>query len=71
MVDLINLPYFCGANQRFVNLVTSDAWKTEVNPKVEESGFKALFYVVIDPRVVAIRKGGHGAGADARRTSRA
>ena len=60
-VDLINLPYFCGANQRFVNLVTSDAWKSEVHPKVEERGFKPLFYVVIDPRVVAVRKGGAGA----------
>ncbi len=59
-VDLINLPYFCGANQRFVNLVNSDAWKKEVHPKVEASGFKALFYVVIDPRVVAVRKGDLG-----------
>ncbi|HEY5719229.1 MAG TPA: TRAP transporter substrate-binding protein, partial [Gammaproteobacteria bacterium] len=60
-VDLINLPYFCGANQRFVNLVTSKAWQDEVHPKVEAKGFKTLFYVVIDPRVVAIRKGGAGA----------
>ncbi|NND92947.1 MAG: TRAP transporter substrate-binding protein [Granulosicoccus sp.] len=57
VVDLINLPYFCGSNQRFVNLVGSDVWKSEVNPKVEEKGFKPLFYVVIDPRVVAMRKG--------------
>jgi len=60
-IDLINLPYFCGANQRFVNLVTSSAWKGEVHPKIEAKGFKALFYVVIDPRVVAVRKGGAGA----------
>lgn len=59
-VDLINLPYFCGSNQRFTNLVTSAAWKSEVHPKIEESGFKALFYVVIDPRVVAMRAGGSG-----------
>jgi TRAP-type C4-dicarboxylate transport system substrate-binding protein len=59
-VDLINMPYFCGANQRFVNLVTSDVWKKEVHPKVESKGFKPLFYVVIDPRVVAVRKGGAG-----------
>ncbi|MEO0920248.1 MAG: TRAP transporter substrate-binding protein, partial [Pseudomonadota bacterium] len=59
-VDLINLPYFCGSNQRFTNLVTSDAWKSEVHPKIEASGFKALFYIVIDPRVVAVRKGGSG-----------
>jgi TRAP-type C4-dicarboxylate transport system substrate-binding protein len=56
--DLINLPYFCGSNQRFTNLVTSDAWKSEVHPKIEAAGFKALFYVNIDPRVVAVRQGG-------------
>ncbi|MBV6633856.1 MAG: TRAP transporter substrate-binding protein [Alphaproteobacteria bacterium] len=59
VVDLINMPYFCGSNQRFTNLVSSDAWKTEVHPKIEASGFKALFYVVIDPRVVAVRRGGN------------
>lgn len=58
-VDLINMPYLCGSNQRFTNLVTSDFWKTTVEPKVEENGFKALFYVNIDPRVVAVRKGGN------------
>jgi len=60
VVDLINLPYFCGANQKFVNLVNSDAWKAEVDPQVEAKGFKPLWYVVIDPRVVAVRKGGKG-----------
>lgn len=58
VADIINLPYFCGSNQRFVNLVNSDAWVREVHPKVEARGFKPLFYVVIDPRVVAIRRGG-------------
>ena len=58
-VDLINMPYFCGANQRFVNLVQSDAWKKHVHPNVEKNGFKPLMYVVIDPRVVAVRKGGN------------
>jgi TRAP-type C4-dicarboxylate transport system substrate-binding protein len=58
-VDLINLPYFCGSNQRFTNLTSSDAWKSEVHPKIEASGFKALFYIVIDPRVVAVRQGGN------------
>ncbi len=61
VTDLINLPYLCGSNQRFTNLVHSDAWKSEVNPKVEANGFKPLFYVVIDPRVVAVRAGGAGA----------
>jgi hypothetical protein len=27
------MPYFCGSNQRFTNLVTSDAWKSEVHPE--------------------------------------
>jgi TRAP-type C4-dicarboxylate transport system substrate-binding protein len=60
-VDLINMPYFCGSNQLFTNLVHSDFWDKEVHPKVEANGFKALFYVNIDPRVVAVRKGGAGA----------
>ena len=61
VTDLINLPYLCGSNQRFTNLVHSDTWASEVNPKVEAAGFKPLFYVNIDPRVVAVRKGGAGA----------
>ncbi|MCL3882916.1 TRAP transporter substrate-binding protein [Marivita sp. GX14005] len=59
-VDLINMPYFCGSNQRFVNLVTSDIWKSEVNALVEQRGFKPMFYFCIDPRVMAVRKGGGG-----------
>ncbi|MCP4207899.1 MAG: TRAP transporter substrate-binding protein [Shimia sp.] len=58
VVDLINLPYFCGSNQRFTNLTSSETWKSEVDPKIAASGFKALMYIVIDPRVVAVRKGG-------------
>ncbi|WP_435661648.1 TRAP transporter substrate-binding protein [Leisingera caerulea] len=58
-VDLINMPYLCGSNQRFTNLVNSGFWNAEVHPKVEAAGFKALFYVNIDPRVVAVRKGGN------------
>ncbi|MGB5836466.1 MAG: TRAP transporter substrate-binding protein, partial [Albidovulum sp.] len=61
VTDLINLPYLCGSNQRFTNLVHSDVWAQEVNPKVEAAGFKPLLYINIDPRVVAVRKGGAGA----------
>jgi TRAP-type C4-dicarboxylate transport system substrate-binding protein len=59
-IDLINLPYFCGANQKFVNLVNSDTWRNAVHPKIEAKGFKPLWYVVIDPRVVALRRGQDG-----------
>jgi len=58
--DVINVPYWCGENQRFINLVTSDVWKKEINPKIEAKGFKALWYVCIDPRTCAIRKGVDG-----------
>ena len=57
IVDLINIPYWCGENQKFTNLVNSQQWKDEVNPKVEEKGFLPLWYVNIDPRTVAIRQG--------------
>ncbi len=60
IVDVINIPYWCGENQKFVNLVNSKTWADEVNPKVQEKGFKPLWYVVIDPRVVALRKGTEG-----------
>lgn len=60
-VDLINMPYLCGSNQRFTNLVNSSFWKSSVEPNVEAAGFKPLFYVNIDPRTVAVRKGGAGA----------
>ncbi len=55
--DVINLPYWCGENQKFINLVTSDTWKREINPKVEARGFKPLWYVTLDPRTVALREG--------------
>lgn len=56
-VDLINIPYWCGENQQFVNLVTSDAWKQEVDARVEERGFKVLVYQCVDPRTASMRKG--------------
>jgi len=59
-VDLINIPYWVGPNQKFVNLVTSEAWKAEVNSRVEAKGFTPLFYFCIDPRTMAIRQGVQG-----------
>ncbi len=56
-VDLINLPYWCGENQKFVNLVTSEIWEKEVNSRVKAKGFKPLFYFCIDPRTAAKRRG--------------
>lgn len=56
-VDVINLPYWCGDNQQFVNLVTSDIWKQEVDTRVEKNGFKVLLYQPVDPRTVSLRRG--------------
>lgn len=56
-VDLVNLPYFAGTNQQFVNLVTSDTWGSQVHDKVRQNGFEPLFYLVIDPRALALRNG--------------
>ncbi|MFC6977114.1 TRAP transporter substrate-binding protein [Halomicroarcula sp. GCM10025709] len=56
-VDLVNLPYFAGTNQQFVNLVTSDAWENNVHNNVRENGFEPLFYLVIDPRAIGVGKG--------------
>ena len=56
-VDLINIPYWCSENQKFVNLVTSAVWKKEIHPKIEAKGFKPLWYPCIDPRTTALGKG--------------
>lgn len=55
--DLVNIPYWCGQNQRLVNLVTSSKWREVVHHKVESRGFKVLNYICIDPRTVAVREG--------------
>jgi len=55
--DLINIPYWCATNQNFVSLVTSQAWKETVHPKVEEAGFKALWYTSTSARTFSVRKG--------------
>ena len=56
VVDLINVPFWCGENQKFANLVTSAAWNSEITPKVTAKGYKPMFYFTVDPRMVAVRK---------------
>jgi len=56
-VDLINIPYWCGENQRYANLVTSKAWSDEITPKVNAKNYKPLFYYTVDPRTIAVRRG--------------
>jgi TRAP-type C4-dicarboxylate transport system substrate-binding protein len=59
IVDVINIPFWCGENQRFANLVTSAVWNDEITPKVTIKGYKPMFYFTVDPRTVATRKGLH------------
>lgn len=56
-VDLINIPYWANTNQKYVNLVSSKAWRDEVHPRVNANGFEVLTYIVYDPRSMATRKG--------------
>lgn len=55
--DLINIPYWCAENQKFVNLVTSKIWKDVVLPKIAAKGFKVLSYNSTSARTFAVRKG--------------
>jgi TRAP-type C4-dicarboxylate transport system substrate-binding protein len=57
IVDMINIPYWCGENQRYANLVTSSAWNDEITPKVMAKGYRPMFYYTVDPRTIASRKG--------------
>ena len=57
-VDLINIPYWSAANQRYVSLVTSDTWKRTVDPKLEQAGFKILWYPSNGARTFSVRRGG-------------
>ncbi|MEO8278630.1 MAG: TRAP transporter substrate-binding protein [Ideonella sp.] len=57
VVDLINIPYWCGDNQSFANLVTSKTWNDDITPKVTAKGYQPLFYFTVDPRTIASRKG--------------
>jgi TRAP-type C4-dicarboxylate transport system substrate-binding protein len=57
IVDVINIPFWCGENQRFANLVTSKAWADEITPRVNEKNYKPMFYYTVDPRTIAARKG--------------
>lgn len=52
-VDLVNLPYFAGTNQEFVNLITSDIWQENIHQSVQENGYHIGYYTLVDPRSIA------------------
>lgn len=57
VVDVINIPFWCGENQRYANLVTSKVWDEEIRPKVQSRGYVPMFYYTVDPRTIATRRG--------------
>ena len=59
-IDLVNIPYWCGDNQRYANLVTSQAWANAINPPLASRDLKVLFYYTEDPRTIATRRGAGG-----------
>lgn len=57
VVDVVNIPFWCGENQKYANLVTSKVWNDEVTPKVNAKNYKPMFYFTVDPRTIGVRKG--------------
>src|SRR5262245_24515683 len=57
IVDVINIRFWCGTNQQFANLVTSDTWNGEITPKGMEKSYKPMFYFTMYSRHVSNRKG--------------
>lgn len=53
IVDVINIPFWCGESQRFSNLTSSPAWVNEVTPKVNAKGYKPIFYYSVGPRTMS------------------
>lgn len=52
-VDLVNLPYFAGENQNFVNLVTDSFWQEQIHQKARDNGYFVSYYMLVDPRSLA------------------
>lgn len=54
MMDLINLPYFAGDFESFLNLITSDVWEEMVHEDLRDSGFEPLFTWMSAPRAIGL-----------------
>lgn len=53
IVDVINIPFWCGESQRFSNLTSSSVWNDEIGPKVNAKGYKPIFYYSVGPRTIS------------------
>lgn len=53
VVDVINIPFWCGDSQRFSNLTSSSVWNKEITPKVNARGYKPVFYYSVGPRTIS------------------
>lgn len=62
IVDVINIPFWCGDSQRFSNLTSSAVWNGEVGPKINAKGYKPIFYYSVGPRTLSKVKAAATAG---------
>lgn len=56
-MDLLSLPFWADTPARFLNLVSSPAWRSIMEPPVNAAGFEILLYLPIGMRVLAVRRG--------------
>jgi TRAP-type C4-dicarboxylate transport system substrate-binding protein len=62
IVDVVNIPFWCGESQRFSNLTSSPAWNDDIGPKVNAKGYKPIFYYSVGPRTMSKVKASATAG---------
>lgn len=54
VMDLINLPFFLKDSTAFSSLVESELWRRIAESKVQQNGFKVLWYPIIDHRTLSV-----------------
>ena len=56
-LDVLNIPFWAADNQSYVNLVTSDVWKSVVLDKIKQNGqIEILFHYAVGPRTASTVK---------------
>ena len=56
-LDILNIPFWAASSQEYVNLVTSDVWKTLIVDQIREQGLiDVLFHYIPGPRTATSTK---------------
>ncbi|MFC6906309.1 TRAP transporter substrate-binding protein [Halalkalicoccus tibetensis] len=56
IMDIVNLPYFAGDFESFLNLITSDVWEEVAHEELRQQGFEPLYTWMSSPRAVGVRE---------------